>query len=123
MYVRVKRKKATYFVQCEASAPAAELKERVRAAAGLATAAAAADDLRLIPAGAREPLADAKTLAEQNVENDAVLALVLRSPARRNPLARIPDARIGLPPDSKAWEAVDIQMYAESSGVSEVESS
>eukprot|EP00850_Spirogloea_muscicola_P014536 SM000105S13881 [mRNA] locus=s105:224019:224800:- [translate_table: standard] len=104
MYVRVKRKKATYFVQCEASAPAAELKERVRAAAGLA-AAAAADDLRLIPAGAREPLADAKTLAEQNVENDAVLALVLRSPV------------------SKAWEAVDIQTYAESSGVSEVESS
>ncbi|KAG2310821.1 hypothetical protein Bca52824_022378 [Brassica carinata] len=63
MYIRVKRMKATYFIQCDPTETA--LDQPV-------------SNQRLVLMSTEEVLEDSKSLAEQKVENDAVVALTLR---------------------------------------------
>lgn len=73
MYIRVKRNKTTYFVQCDPTETTLTIKQKLHALIDLAV-----NDQRLILVATNEVLEDSKTLAELKVENDAVVALTLR---------------------------------------------
>ncbi|CAO2820984.1 unnamed protein product [Amaranthus hypochondriacus] len=73
MYIRVKRNKSTYFIHCDPTEKVLEIKQKLQ---GLIDQPV--DDQRLILLETGEVLDDSKTLAEEKVENDAVVALTLR---------------------------------------------
>ncbi|KAJ4709538.1 Ubiquitin-like protein [Melia azedarach] len=73
MYIRVKHSKTTYFIQCEPTETILEIKQKLHNLIDQP-----ANDQRLILVGTGEVLDDSKTLADQKVENDAVVALTLR---------------------------------------------
>ncbi|GLT97620.1 hypothetical protein SLE2022_151760 [Rubroshorea leprosula] len=73
MYIRVKRSKTTYFIQCDPTETTLDIKQKLHALIDQAV-----NDQRLILVGTGEVLEDPKTLADQKVENDAVVALTLR---------------------------------------------
>jgi len=73
MYIRVKHSKTTYFIQCDPTETALEIKQKL---SGLIDQAV--NDQRLILPETGDVLDDGKTLADQKVENDAVVALTLR---------------------------------------------
>lgn len=62
MFIRVKRKKSTYFVNCEPSETVAEIKQKVHALTDVAV-----DQQRLILLSSRVVLDDNKSLANQKV--------------------------------------------------------
>ncbi|KAK1429746.1 hypothetical protein QVD17_11964 [Tagetes erecta] len=73
MYIRVKRNKTTYFIQCDATEKILDIKQKLHDLIDQPI-----NDQRLILVSTGEVLDDSKTLADQKVENDAVVALVLR---------------------------------------------
>ncbi|PIN08238.1 RNA polymerase II transcription elongation factor Elongin/SIII, subunit elongin B [Handroanthus impetiginosus] len=73
MYIRVKRNKTTYFLQCVPSETVLQIKEKLEELIDQPV-----NDQRLILMPNREVLDDSKSLADQKVENDAVVALTLR---------------------------------------------
>ncbi|XP_020534691.1 uncharacterized protein LOC105633545 isoform X2 [Jatropha curcas] len=73
MYIRVKRDKATYFIQCDPTEKVLEIKQKLHV---LIDKPVNDQRLFLMPNG--EVLDDSKSLADQKVENDAVVALTLR---------------------------------------------
>ncbi|XP_073045865.1 polyubiquitin 9-like [Primulina eburnea] len=73
MYIRVKREKTTYFLQCVPSETILQIKEKLQELTDQP-----ANNQRLILMSNREVLDDSKSLADQKVENDAVVALTLR---------------------------------------------
>ncbi|KAJ4845817.1 hypothetical protein Tsubulata_008223 [Turnera subulata] len=73
MYIRVKRNKTTYFVQCDPTEKTLEIKQKLSTLIDQPV-----NDQRLILVATGEVLGDSKTLAEQKVENDAIVALTLR---------------------------------------------
>ncbi|XP_051148261.1 uncharacterized protein LOC127263328 [Andrographis paniculata] len=73
MYIRVKRNKSTYFLQCLPSETIQQIKEKLQQLIDQPAA-----DQRLILMPNQEVLDNLKSLAEQKVENDAVVALTLR---------------------------------------------
>eukprot|EP00897_Mesotaenium_endlicherianum_P009093 jgi/Mesen1/8211/ME000442S07483 len=95
MFVRVKRMKTTYFVHCEPSESALELKQKVEALTEHPV-----EEQRLIVLPSETVLDDSKTLADQKVENDAVIALVF-------------------PDGSGGWENVQIDSLADPGSVNE----
>ncbi|KAF9615648.1 hypothetical protein IFM89_025598 [Coptis chinensis] len=77
MYIRVKREKTTYFLQCDPTETVLDIKHKLF---GLIDKPVS--DQRLVLVATAEVLDDAKTLADQKVENDAVVALTLRKGGR-----------------------------------------
>ncbi|XP_076924716.1 uncharacterized protein LOC143587261 [Bidens hawaiensis] len=73
MYIRVKRNKTTYFLQCDATEKILDIKQKLHNLIDQPI-----NDQRLILVSSGELLDDSKTLADRKVENDAVVALVLR---------------------------------------------
>ncbi|XVF34360.1 hypothetical protein REPUB_Repub18cG0053000 [Reevesia pubescens] len=73
MYIRVKRSKTTYFLQCDPTETTLDIKQKLHTLIDQPV-----NDQRLILLNTREILEDSKTLADQKVENDAVVALTLR---------------------------------------------
>ncbi|CAN8301493.1 unnamed protein product [Cochlearia groenlandica] len=73
MYIRVKRMKATYFIQCDPTETVLDVKQKLSV---LIEQPVINQRLVLIPT--EEVLEDSKSLAEQKVENDALVALTLR---------------------------------------------
>ncbi|GAQ85952.1 ubiquitin family protein [Klebsormidium nitens] len=88
MYVRVKHKKVTYFLHVEPSDSILEVKEKLQALSEQPV-----DQQRLTLVSTGQVLEDGKTLAEQKVENDAVVALQYKLP------------------DSDQYEEIDIQKH------------
>eukprot|EP00250_Pteridium_aquilinum_P023290 c2657_g1_i1 orf=455-922(-) len=85
MFIRVKRKKTTYFLHCEPSETTLEIKSKLQVLTDQDV-----DIQRLILVSNQQVLEDAKTLADQKVENDAVVALTFKK-------------------DTGEWEDVDIE--------------
>ncbi|XVE71672.1 hypothetical protein DITRI_Ditri10aG0170200 [Diplodiscus trichospermus] len=73
MYIRVKRSKTTYFIQCDPTETTLDIKQKLHNLIDQSVS-----DQRLILLNTGEMLEDSKTLADQKVENDAVVALTLR---------------------------------------------
>ncbi|MCO5553606.1 hypothetical protein L7F22_007131 [Adiantum nelumboides] len=73
MFIRVKRKKTTFFLHCEPSETTLEIKSKLQVLTDHDV-----DIQRLILVSNQQVLEDAKTLADQKVENDAVVALTLK---------------------------------------------
>ncbi|XP_016901017.1 uncharacterized protein LOC103493547 isoform X2 [Cucumis melo] len=73
MYIRIKRHKTTYFIQCDPIETTLNIKQKLESLIDQPVV-----DQRLILMGSGEVLEDSKTLADQKVENDAVVALTLR---------------------------------------------
>ncbi|GMH01951.1 hypothetical protein Nepgr_003790 [Nepenthes gracilis] len=73
MYIRAKRSKTTYFLQCDPTETILDIKQKLQALIDQPV-----NDQRLILVETGEVLEDSKTLADQKVENDAVVALTLR---------------------------------------------
>ncbi|KAL3623936.1 hypothetical protein CASFOL_032752 [Castilleja foliolosa] len=73
MYIRVKRNKSTFFLQCGPSETVLQIKETLQELMDQPV-----NDQRLILMPNQEVLDDSKTLADQKVENDAVVALTFR---------------------------------------------
>ncbi|GAB2279930.1 hypothetical protein Dimus_014565 [Dionaea muscipula] len=73
MYIRVKRSKTTYFLQCDPTETILVIKQKLYSLIDQPV-----DDQRLILVETGEVLEDSRTLADQKVENDAVVALILR---------------------------------------------
>ncbi|KAL5698527.1 hypothetical protein ACHQM5_029554 [Ranunculus cassubicifolius] len=73
MYIRVKRNKTTYFVQCDPTETILDIKQKLHGLIDMP-----ASDQRLVLLASNEVLDDFKSLADQKVENDAVVALTLR---------------------------------------------
>ncbi|XP_058067721.1 uncharacterized protein LOC131217045 isoform X1 [Magnolia sinica] len=73
MYIRVKRNKTTYFVQCDPTETVLDIKQKLHSLIDQAV-----NNQRLILNATSEVLDDSKTLAEQKVENDAIVVLTLR---------------------------------------------
>ncbi|PSS21047.1 Ubiquitin-like protein, partial [Actinidia chinensis var. chinensis] len=73
MYIRVKRSKTTYFLQCDPTETILEIKQKLHSLIDQP-----ANDQRLILVASGEVLENSKTLADQKVENDAIVALTLR---------------------------------------------
>lgn len=76
MYIRVKRNKTTYFIQCEPTETILDIKQKLHVLIDQPV-----NDQRLIlmsDGQSGQLLEDQKTLADQKVENDAVVALTLR---------------------------------------------
>ncbi|XP_031499318.1 uncharacterized protein LOC116263718 isoform X1 [Nymphaea colorata] len=73
MYIRVKRHKTTYFLQCDPTETILDVKQKLHSLIDHVTS-----NQRLILLATGETLDDNKTLAEQKVENDAIVALTLR---------------------------------------------
>eukprot|EP00178_Gracilaria_changii_P021969 TRINITY_DN65048_c0_g1_i1.p1 TRINITY_DN65048_c0_g1~~TRINITY_DN65048_c0_g1_i1.p1 ORF type:complete len:102 (+),score=22.47 TRINITY_DN65048_c0_g1_i1:22-306(+) len=71
MYVRVKRKKTTMFILCEATDTITTLKTKLQS-----LVSAPPDNQRLLLKD--NVLADAKTLGDQKVDNDAIVYLLLK---------------------------------------------
>ncbi|XP_078444061.1 ubiquitin-like superfamily protein [Wolffia australiana] len=73
MYIRVKRHKITYFVTCDPTDTVMRIKQKLQSLTD-----APVDNQRLILLSTEQILDNPKTLAEQKVENDAVVALTLK---------------------------------------------
>ncbi|XP_057988040.1 uncharacterized protein LOC110670720 isoform X3 [Hevea brasiliensis] len=73
MYIRVKRNKTTYFIQCDPTEKILDIKQKLQVLIDKPV-----NDQQLISLSNGEVLEDSKTLAEQKVENDAKVALTLR---------------------------------------------
>ncbi|KAL5772970.1 hypothetical protein ACOSP7_012588 [Xanthoceras sorbifolium] len=73
MYIRVKRSKTTYFIQCDPTETILDIKQKLHVLIDQPVI-----DQRLTLVGTGEVLEDSKTLADQKVENDAVVALTFR---------------------------------------------
>ncbi|CAK9315094.1 unnamed protein product [Citrullus colocynthis] len=73
MYIRIKRHKTTYFIQCDPIETTLNIKQKLESLIDQPVV-----DQRLILVGSGEVLEDSKTLADQKVENDAVVALTFR---------------------------------------------
>ncbi|KAG1327521.1 hypothetical protein COCNU_01G014550 [Cocos nucifera] len=73
MYIRVKRNKTTYFVQCDPTETTLDIKQKLQTLIDEPS-----NNQRLTLVATNDVLDDSKTLAEQKVENDAVVALTLR---------------------------------------------
>ncbi|GMY35582.1 ubiquitin-like domain-containing protein [Fagus crenata] len=73
MYIRVKRSKTTYFIRCDPTETILDIKEKLHVLIDQPV-----NNQRLVLVGTGEVLEDSKTLADQKVENDAVVALTLR---------------------------------------------
>ncbi|XP_013713805.1 uncharacterized protein LOC106417560 isoform X2 [Brassica napus] len=73
MYIRVKRMKATYFIQCDPTETVLDVKEKL-----FTLIEQPVSNQRLVLLSTEKVLEDSKSLAEQKVENDAVVALTLR---------------------------------------------
>ncbi|KAL0785021.1 hypothetical protein Bca101_001266 [Brassica carinata] len=73
MYIRVKRMKATYFIQCDPTETVLDVKQKL-----FTLIEQPVSNQRLILMCTEEVLEDSKSLAEQKVENDEVVALTLR---------------------------------------------
>uniref|UniRef100_A0A2P2K9Y1 Uncharacterized protein LOC105131887 n=1 Tax=Rhizophora mucronata TaxID=61149 RepID=A0A2P2K9Y1_RHIMU len=73
MYIRVKRSKTTYFIQCDPTEKILDIKQKLNDLIDQLV-----NDQQLILFETGEVLEDSKSLAEQKVENDAVVALTLR---------------------------------------------
>ncbi|XP_020265785.1 uncharacterized protein LOC109841278 [Asparagus officinalis] len=73
MYIRVKRNKVTYFVQCDPTETTLEIKQKLQ---GLIDQTS--NNQRLTLVSTNEVLDDSKTLADQKVENDAIVGLSIR---------------------------------------------
>ncbi|KAJ4755285.1 Ubiquitin-like superfamily protein [Rhynchospora pubera] len=73
MYIRVKRAKTTYYIQCDPTEAVLSIKQKLHALI---------DELptnqKLVLRATQAVLDDSSTLAEQGVENDAVVELSLR---------------------------------------------
>eukprot|EP00246_Nothoceros_aenigmaticus_P004513 TRINITY_DN16070_c0_g1_i1.p1 TRINITY_DN16070_c0_g1~~TRINITY_DN16070_c0_g1_i1.p1 ORF type:complete len:104 (-),score=20.42 TRINITY_DN16070_c0_g1_i1:259-570(-) len=87
MYIRVKRTKTTYFLHCDPSETVNDIKQKLQV---LTDNKVESQRLVLVSAHQHHVLDDSKTLADQKVENDAVVALTLKLP------------------DSNEWEEVTI---------------
>ncbi|XP_057500738.1 uncharacterized protein LOC130784767 [Actinidia eriantha] len=74
MYIRVKRSKTTYFLQCDPTETILDIKQKLHSLIDQP-----ASDQRLILVASGEVLENSKTLADQKVENDAIVALTLRN--------------------------------------------
>ncbi|XP_024031010.1 uncharacterized protein LOC21391852 [Morus notabilis] len=76
MYIRVKRNKTTYFIQCEPTETVLDIKQKLHV---LIDQPVNDQCLTLMNDGQTgQVLEDQKTLADEKVENDAVVALTLR---------------------------------------------
>ncbi|KAG8063292.1 hypothetical protein GUJ93_ZPchr0003g18254 [Zizania palustris] len=76
MYIRVKRNKTTYFIQCDPTETTLSIKQKLQS---LIDQPASNQQLILLSKdNVVVLLDDLKTLADQKVENDAVVALTLR---------------------------------------------
>ncbi|XP_020108564.1 uncharacterized protein LOC109724231 isoform X3 [Ananas comosus] len=73
MYIRVKRNKTTYFIQCDPTETALNIKQKLHALVDQPP-----DNQRLTLVATNDVLDDSKTLADQKVENDAIVALSVR---------------------------------------------
>ncbi|KAI5080630.1 hypothetical protein GOP47_0003813 [Adiantum capillus-veneris] len=73
MYVRVKRQKTTYFVECEPSDTVLQVKSKIHALTDTPTR-----NQRLILMDSHHVLDDDRTLSQQHVENNSIIALTLR---------------------------------------------
>ncbi|RLM85150.1 ubiquitin-like protein [Panicum miliaceum] len=73
MYIRVKRNKSTYFIQCEPTETTLSVKQKLHSLIDQPPS-----NQQLVLLGTNDVLEDSKTLADQNVENDSVVALALR---------------------------------------------
>ncbi|KAJ6846307.1 uncharacterized protein M6B38_279690 [Iris pallida] len=73
MYIRVKRGKTTYFLQCDPTETTLDIKQKLQ---GLIDQPI--NNQRLTLVSTNEILDDSKTLANQKVENDAIVGLALR---------------------------------------------
>ncbi|KAH9329822.1 hypothetical protein KI387_001930, partial [Taxus chinensis] len=73
MFIRVKRKKTTYFIHCDPTETILEIKQKLQSLTDHPMR-----DQRLILLSTEQVLEDVKTLAAQKVENDAVVALTTR---------------------------------------------
>ncbi|KAK9120592.1 hypothetical protein Syun_018209 [Stephania yunnanensis] len=90
MYIRVKRNKTTYFVQCDPTETILAIKQKLCSLIDQSV-----NDQRLILRATADVLEDSKTLADQKVENDAVVALTLRKDG-----SEFEDVNIETPSDS-----------------------
>uniref|UniRef100_A0A0A9EGJ6 Ubiquitin-like domain-containing protein n=1 Tax=Arundo donax TaxID=35708 RepID=A0A0A9EGJ6_ARUDO len=73
MYIRVKRNKTTYFIHCDPTETTLNIKQKLHALIDQPPS-----NQRLILLATNDILDDSKTLANQKVENDAIVALTLR---------------------------------------------
>ncbi|KAI0502511.1 hypothetical protein KFK09_017464 [Dendrobium nobile] len=73
IYIRVKRHKITYFIQCDPTESTLDIKQKLQELVDQPT-----NNQRLTLVSTNEILDDSKTLAEQKVENDAIVALTLK---------------------------------------------
>ncbi|XP_020675581.1 uncharacterized protein LOC110094653 [Dendrobium catenatum] len=73
IYIRVKRHKTTYFIQCDPTESTLDIKQKLQELVDQPT-----NNQRLTLVSTNEILDDSKTLAEQKVENDAIVALTLK---------------------------------------------
>ncbi|XP_072975977.1 uncharacterized protein [Typha angustifolia] len=73
MYIRVKRNKTTYFVQCDPSETTLNIKQKLHSLIDQSP-----NNQRLTLVATNDILDDSKTLADLKVENDAIVALTLR---------------------------------------------
>ncbi|KAJ8767988.1 hypothetical protein K2173_020928 [Erythroxylum novogranatense] len=73
MYIRVKRNKTTYFIQCDPTEKILGIKQKLNVLIDQPV-----NDQQLILFATGEVLEDSKSLAEQKVENDTIVALTLR---------------------------------------------
>ncbi|KAL0735031.1 hypothetical protein Bca4012_011241 [Brassica carinata] len=92
MYIRVKRMKATYFIQCDPTETVLDVKLIEQPIS----------NQRLLLMSTEEVLEDSKSLAEQMVENDAVVALTFRKGYLLVSLCSLYDS------DDNEFEDVDI---------------
>ncbi|KAH7404277.1 hypothetical protein KP509_15G019100 [Ceratopteris richardii] len=99
MFIRVKRKKTTYFLHCEPSDTTLEIKSKLQVLTDQDV-----DAQRLILVSNQLVLEDARTLAEQRVDNDAVVALTFKK-------------------DSGEWEDIDIEKPDDRTGAADLEGS
>ncbi|CAL5085080.1 unnamed protein product [Urochloa decumbens] len=73
MYIRVKRNKSTYFIQCEPTETALSIKQKLHSIIDQPPS-----NQQLVLLATNDVLEDSKTLADQKVENDSIVALALR---------------------------------------------
>ncbi|KAK8962778.1 hypothetical protein KSP40_PGU007673 [Platanthera guangdongensis] len=73
MYIRIKRHKTTYFIQCDPTESTLSIKQKLQALIDQPS-----NSQRLTLVSTNEILDDSKTLAEQKVENDAIVALTFK---------------------------------------------
>ncbi|KAH7372799.1 hypothetical protein KP509_17G021900 [Ceratopteris richardii] len=85
IFIRVKRKKSTYFVHCDPTETVLEVKAKLQTLSDYPI-----HSQRLILLATQQVLDDARTLVEQKVQNDAVIAMTLRK-------------------STGEWEDIDIQ--------------